>query len=148
MRCASGRVATATTRRARATTITGRQSGGVAIGRGAAPSTKPTTAPDGSRIYFASDHDLEPYYKLPKTTIYSVPATGGDTAEVARFAGGLGKISVSPQGDRLAFLGSLSKPVQSYRKTELWVVDLAGGAAQRRPGLLAAHGIDPSRTHW
>jgi dipeptidyl aminopeptidase/acylaminoacyl peptidase len=88
-------------------------------------------APDGSRIYFASDHDLEPYYELPKTTIYSVPATGGDTAEVARFAGELGKISVSPQGDRLAFLGSLSKPVQSYRKTELWVVDVAGGAAQK-----------------
>lgn len=88
-------------------------------------------APDGSKIYFVSDRDLEPYYQLPKSTIYSVPAAGGEPVEVTRFAGGAGSLAVSPHGDRLAFMGSLSKPVQSHRKTDLWVVDLAPNGVKK-----------------
>jgi dipeptidyl aminopeptidase/acylaminoacyl peptidase len=84
-------------------------------------------APDGSRIYYASDRDSEPYYELPKSTIYSVPAAGGEPVEVTRFSGMLNGISVSPQGDHLVFLGVSATPVQSHRKSDLWVVDLPGG---------------------
>jgi dipeptidyl aminopeptidase/acylaminoacyl peptidase len=83
---------------------------------------------DGSKIYFTSDHDLEPYYELPKNTIYAVSAAGGEPAEVTKFPGGMGALSMSPQGDKLVFLGTLGKPVQSHRKTDLYVLDLASGA--------------------
>jgi dipeptidyl aminopeptidase/acylaminoacyl peptidase len=88
-------------------------------------------ATDGSRIYFVTERDLEPYYKLPSTSIYAVPASGGDAQEVTRFAGRLNAISVSPQGDQLAFLGTLSEPVQSHTRTNLWVLNLkAAGPAK------------------
>ena len=32
---------------------------------------------DGSQIYFTSSRIDEPYYELPRTDLYSVPATGG-----------------------------------------------------------------------
>lgn len=88
-------------------------------------------APDGSRIYFASDRDLEPYYQLPKSVIYAVPTAGGDAVEVTRFAGELDGFSVSPQGDRLAFVGVSSTPVQSYRQANLWVVELTRGGGKQ-----------------
>ncbi|MDQ2994214.1 MAG: DPP IV N-terminal domain-containing protein, partial [Pseudomonadota bacterium] len=93
-------------------------------------------APDNSRIYFVSDRDFEPYYHLPKFAIYSVPASGGDTTKILQFSGILGALysgmastlSVSPRGDRLAFLGVTSEaPLKSYRKANLWVVELKHG---------------------
>ncbi len=84
-------------------------------------------APDGSKIYFISDHDLEPYYGLGQNVIYSVSAAGGETSEVTRIAGAVRSISVSKDGTRLAFLGALNTPVQSYTKANLWVFDLKPG---------------------
>ena len=88
-------------------------------------------APDGSKIYFISDRELEPYYGPGQNVIYSVPAAGGETSEVTRIAGAVRSISVSKDGTRLAFLGSLNTPVQSYTKANLWVVDLKPGAKPR-----------------
>ncbi len=89
-------------------------------------------APDGSKIYFTSTRDLEPYYKLPQNAVYSVPAGGGDIAEVTKLSPGtLHAISISPDGKRLAALGSLSQPVQSYTKEDLWVGDLVPGATPK-----------------
>jgi len=85
-------------------------------------------APDGSRIFFLSDRDNEPYYALAKTSIYAVPASGGEPAEIARFDGQANALSVSPQGNRLAFVGNLSAPVQSHKKNDLWLLDVANGA--------------------
>ena len=83
-------------------------------------------APDGSKIYFASDRNLEPYYEPPSNVVYSVPAGGGETSEVARIDGAAGEIAVSPDGRKLAFMGQDAKPVQSYKKAELWEMDLGG----------------------
>ncbi|MGH9536634.1 MAG: S9 family peptidase [Terriglobales bacterium] len=88
-------------------------------------------APDGSKLYFTSDRELEPYYGLGQNVIYSVPAGGGNTSEVARIGGTAQAISVSKDGSRLAFLGILNTPIQSHTKTNLWVVDLKPGAAPR-----------------
>ena len=88
-------------------------------------------APDGSKIYFTSDRELEPYYRLGQNVVYSVPAGGGSTNEVVRIAGTAQAISVSKDGSRLAFLGILNTPIQSHTKTNLWVVDLKAGAAPR-----------------
>jgi dipeptidyl aminopeptidase/acylaminoacyl peptidase len=88
-------------------------------------------APNGSKIYFTSDRELEAYYGLGQNVIYSVPAAGGDTSEVARIAGTAQSISISKDGTRLAFLGVLNTLVQSHTKTNLWVVDLKSGAMPR-----------------
>ncbi|HYK51266.1 MAG TPA: S9 family peptidase [Terriglobales bacterium] len=88
-------------------------------------------APDSSKIYFTSDRELEPYYGLGQNVIYSVPAAGGESSEVARIAGSAQSISVSKDGSRLAFLGVLNTPIQSHTKTNLWVVDLKAGATPR-----------------
>ena len=96
-------------------------------------------APDSAKIYFVSDRDSEPYYQLAKSAIYSVAATGGESVEVARFAGQVTAISVSPQGDRLALLGTESMPVQSHRKHDLWVIELSGG---KRTNLTAHYDRD------
>ena len=63
--------------------------------------------------------------------IYSVPAAGGDTAEVARIAGSAQAISVSKDGMRMAFLGVANTPVQSLTKTNLWMVDLKPGSTPK-----------------
>jgi dipeptidyl aminopeptidase/acylaminoacyl peptidase len=83
-------------------------------------------APDGSKIYFTSDRNLEPYYDLPSNVVYSVPASGGETTEVARIDGAAFEIALSPDGRKLAFMGQDAKPVQSYKKPDLWVMDLGG----------------------
>ncbi len=89
-------------------------------------------APDGSKIYFVSTRDLEPYYHPQQNAVYSVPAAGGDITEVAKLSPGmLGSISVSRDGKRMAFLGALSEPPLSYAQQNLWVVDLTPGAAPR-----------------
>ena len=85
-------------------------------------------AADGSKIYFTSDRNLEPYYELPSNVVYSVPAGGGEPAEVARVDGAAFEIAVSKDGSQLAFMGQDAKPVQSYKKLDLWVMDLKAGA--------------------
>ncbi len=86
---------------------------------------------DGSQIYYASNRDLEPYYQLPKSTIYAIPREGGEASEVSRFEGMVSGLTLSPQGNRLAFLGMPNTPVQSHRKTDLWLLDLATKAPAR-----------------
>lgn len=88
-------------------------------------------APDGSRIYFVSTRDLEPYYKLQQNAIYSVPSSGGEITEVTKIAGTVDSISISHDGKRMAFYGTLNQPVQSFTQSDLYVVDLAPGATPR-----------------
>ncbi len=89
-------------------------------------------APDGSKIYFISTRDLEPYYRPQQNAVYSVPAGGGNITEVTKLSPGmLHSISVSRDGKRMAFLGTLSEPPRSFSQDNLWVVDLAPGATPR-----------------
>ncbi len=83
-------------------------------------------SPDGSKIYFTSDRNLEPYYAGPSNVVYSIPAAGGETSEVARIDGAAFEIALSPDGRKLAFMGQDAKPVQSYKKQDLWVMDIGG----------------------
>ena len=86
-------------------------------------------AKDNSKIYFATDRDPEPYYSKPKTEIYSVPSSGGQTTLLTKIDTGLGSMSLSPDGKRLAFNASANHdPVQSYTQSDLWVMDVAPNA--------------------
>jgi dipeptidyl aminopeptidase/acylaminoacyl peptidase len=91
-------------------------------------------APDGSRIYFTSNHVLEAYYELPKNIVYEISPQGGEAREVTHIDGAASRLSVSPDGKRLAFIGSLNQPVKSYTKPDLWVADLGGGAPTKLTG--------------
>ncbi len=88
-------------------------------------------APDGSKLYFTAQRNLEPYYELQQNAIYEVPAGGGPAKEVTKIAGTARSLSISPDGKRMAFIGTPNQPVRSYTEPDLWVADLAGGAAPK-----------------
>lgn len=98
-------------------------------------------APDGSKIYFTSDRVKESYYQPSDSDLYSVPATGGEITRVASIEGTIGNLSVSPDGRRIAFIGTLhGNPVRSYSQSDLWVVDSTPGSAPTN--LTAAYDFD------
>src|SRR5664279_5019235 len=66
----------------------------------------------------------------------SVPAAGGAIESLAKvklggLLGGLGGMTLSPDGKRIAFIGALQEPVRSYSEPDLWVLDLQPGSAPR-----------------
>ncbi len=83
---------------------------------------------DSSRIYFLTSHIDEPYYVLPSTEIYSVPAAGGAATKFATIPMGIGDFTLSPDGRRAAFHGLIEQPVRSYSQPDLWVMDMSPGA--------------------
>ncbi len=94
---------------------------------------EPTFTPDGSRIIFHSNHAIEPYYELTTSEIMSVASTGGTVESLAKvklggLLGGIGGMTLSPDGKRVAFVGAVQEPVRSYAEPDLWVLDLQRGA--------------------
>jgi len=87
-----------------------------------------TWAKDSSRIYYVSDRRDEPYYELGKTDIYFVSASGGQPTKLTSIDMGTGALSISPDGKRVAFYGSVNQPVRSYTQPDLWVMELAANA--------------------
>jgi dipeptidyl aminopeptidase/acylaminoacyl peptidase len=83
---------------------------------------------DGSRIYFLTRRIDEPYYELPSTDIYSVPSAGGNPEKLATIPMDIGDLVLSPDGRRLAFHGSVARPIRSYSQPDLWVIELAPDA--------------------
>ncbi|MDP9267007.1 MAG: S9 family peptidase, partial [Acidobacteriota bacterium] len=88
----------------------------------------PIWSRDGASIYFTSTRIDEPYYELPQTDIYAVPSNGGATTKIAAIDMGIGDMSLSPDGKRVAFIAAKTKPVQSYTKADLWTLELTPGA--------------------
>jgi len=86
-------------------------------------------ARDGSRIYFTTNRDPEPYYSNPRSEIYSIPAVGGTPELLTKIVMGVGALSLSPDGKHFAFSASINHdPVQSYTQPDLWVLDVAPNA--------------------
>ena len=92
---------------------------------------EPLWTADGSRIYFTTTRIEEPYYDLPTTDIYSVPAAGGAPQKLATIPMGIGNLAISPDNRRLAFHGSVTQPIRSYSQPDLWVMDVAPNAQPR-----------------
>jgi dipeptidyl aminopeptidase/acylaminoacyl peptidase len=79
-------------------------------------------APDNSKIYFVSTRVTEPYYDESDAELFSVPAAGGAITKIAGIDGGINNLSVSPDGTRIAFVGTLrGKPIRSYSQPDLWL---------------------------
>ncbi len=86
-------------------------------------------AADSASVYFSSDRVAEPYYLPEDSDLYSVPASGGAMSRVASIDGTITNISPSPDGRRLAFIGTLhGDPVRSYSQPDLFVMDVRPGA--------------------
>jgi dipeptidyl aminopeptidase/acylaminoacyl peptidase len=89
-------------------------------------------SPDGATLYFVSDRVAESYYNASDTDIYSVPAAGGAITKIASIDGGIGSISIAPDGRRIAFVGALNgQPIRSYSQPDLWVVDATPGSSPK-----------------
>jgi len=83
-------------------------------------------SPDGSSIYFVSDRVAESYYTGSDSDLYRVPAAGGPIQRVASIDGPIGTFSLSPDGRRVAFVGTFNgSPVRSYSQADLWIADAA-----------------------
>ncbi|MGH9970977.1 MAG: S9 family peptidase [Pyrinomonadaceae bacterium] len=95
------------------------------------PEDSVTWARDSSRLYFTSDQMDEPYFELPKTTIFSIAVAGGQPTKLTSFDMDAGGFSVSPDGKQFAFLASVSQPVKSYSQPDLWVMDITTNAKPR-----------------
>jgi Tol biopolymer transport system component len=83
---------------------------------------------DGSQIYFVSLHIDEPYYENPRSELYSISANGGATTKLNTIDMDVGGLSLSQDGKRLAFVASVTQPINSYTQADLWVVDLTPNA--------------------
>ena len=89
-------------------------------------------AADGSKLYFVSTRVPEAYYEASDSDLYSVAATGGTITKVASIDGPISAPRVSPDGRRIAFVGSPhGDPVRSYNQPDLFVVDAAPGSVPR-----------------
>jgi dipeptidyl aminopeptidase/acylaminoacyl peptidase len=86
---------------------------------------------DGSRIYFVTSHVDEPYYETPSSEIYAISSTGGTPEKLTTIAMGIDDLTLSPDGRRVAFHGSITQPVRSYTQPDLWVMDLTPNAQPR-----------------
>jgi dipeptidyl aminopeptidase/acylaminoacyl peptidase len=92
---------------------------------------------DGSQIYFTSSRIDEPYYELPRTDLYFVPAAGGKPTKITtidlntQFGPGGGALSLSPDGKQVAFIAATNQPINSYTEPDLWVLDLSPNAKPR-----------------
>jgi dipeptidyl aminopeptidase/acylaminoacyl peptidase len=95
---------------------------------------------DGARIYFVSDRRREPYYLPRDSDLWSVSKDGGEPERLASIDGTIGAYSVTGDGKRLAFVGSLAgNPERSYSQPDLWVLDLPHGTPRN---LTASYDFD------
>jgi dipeptidyl aminopeptidase/acylaminoacyl peptidase len=87
---------------------------------------------DGSQIYFTSRRVAEPYYETPHTDLYVVKATGRDSTKVAGLDGRIGQMTLSPDGTRMAFAGSIEigkdGVERSYSQPDLFLTSLQPGS--------------------
>jgi len=98
-------------------------------------------APGGSTIYFVSTRVSEPYYDESGSELFSVPSAGGAITKVAGIDGTIDNVSPSPDGKRIAFMGTLrGRPIRSYSQPDVWVMDAAPGSTPRN--LTAAYDFD------
>ncbi len=86
---------------------------------------------DGKQIYFTTLRVEEPYYELPRTELFAVAATGGEPTKIITVEMDMNGVTLSPDGKRVAFIGSVNEPVNSYTQPDLWVMELAPNAKPR-----------------
>ncbi len=104
------------------------------ITSGEFPATNHRWSRDGSQLYFVADRRKEEYYFPNDSDLYSVSRDGGEPRVVASIDGSIGQYAPSPDGRRIAFVGTTarqSRPlVHAARLCSSWTV-----RAERRANL-------------
>jgi dipeptidyl aminopeptidase/acylaminoacyl peptidase len=89
-------------------------------------------SPDGRWIYFTSNRVDEPYYQPQDSDLYAVPAEGGEIVKIASIEGTIGSLSPSPDGQQIAFIGSLhGTPIRSFNQADVFVTEASAGSTPR-----------------
>ena len=103
-----------------------------------------TWSRDSASLYFTSNRVQEPYYQPPDSDIYIVSATGGEIRKVTSIDGPIASLSLSPDGQRLAFVGSINRgegmAQRSYSQPDLFFVSVEPGSTPKN--LTAAYDFD------
>jgi dipeptidyl aminopeptidase/acylaminoacyl peptidase len=87
-------------------------------------------APDGSWLAFSAD--VGPDVNIsPRSQVYRIGGGGGPMEPLASLAGDAERPAISPDGGRLAFLGTDVADPGDEVLTGLWVMDLGGGGKPR-----------------
>jgi dipeptidyl aminopeptidase/acylaminoacyl peptidase len=124
-----------------------------------------TWSRDGSGIYFTSDRRKEPDFEPPDSKLYVVNSHGGEVRTVASIDGPISKLSLSPDGRHIAFVGDIEREgtvLRSYSQPDLFVTSVEPGSTPKN--LTAAYDYDiegavggdqapprgntPSRPYW
>jgi dipeptidyl aminopeptidase/acylaminoacyl peptidase len=97
----------------------------------------------GKHILYASEHTDEPYYDLPHNELYQVSTVAASDGKVpakqpgtlvAKFSFAAEALSLSPDGNRLAFHGEDQPTLpRSHQQSDLFIVDFGDGATGARP---------------
>lgn len=88
-------------------------------------SSAPTWSKDGSTLFFSTNRNKNWEHDFRNSEIYSVDINNGKTQQLTDRNGPDHSISISPQGNRLAYVGFDDK-VQTFQHTLLYVMDLDG----------------------
>src|SRR6266571_2987753 len=91
----------------------------------------PAWSHDGTQIDFTSNRSQEPYYELPTSALYAVPAAGGEVARLVSMEGVVDAFRFAPGGRQVAFVGAVTRPPRSYDQPQLFVSDAATGSRPR-----------------
>jgi dipeptidyl aminopeptidase/acylaminoacyl peptidase len=95
---------------------------------------------DGSQVYFIADRRRESYYHPRDSDLYAISKDGGEPARLLSIDGSIGAYAASPDGKRMAFVGTLTgAPERSYSQPDFWVADLPDGTPRN---LTAAYDFD------
>ena len=102
--------------------------------------TAPLFSKDGATLYYRSLHVKEPYYEDTRSQIWSVPLGGGESKLMFDFEGGIGDFDFSPDGKRMAFVGSKNmKPTRSFDQSDLFMSEVTGAGIGAPRNLTASY---------